>query len=313
MLPLLCVGPTPALQRSLRFPTWDSPSDVVRTNDVQLSVGGKATNAARAILRNGGTASLISFAGGLSGERMKQLLRDEGIDAVWVETAAESRCCQTLLDAGGHRIRELVEDAAPVSPGEWGELYAAVERALPFHAGLLLCGSLPLNSPSGAYAGLVRLAREAHRPCLIDAKGAELLASLPEKPAWVKINRGELLASTGRPFVPQALQELLQLGAAGAFITDGPEQALLALPRKTWTFQLPAIDPVNPIGGGDTVAGVFLSEWLRSSDPISAAQKALAAGLAQTLTERPADFDPREAASFSEKIKIAQFREKGVE
>lgn len=301
--PILCFGPTPALQRALRFRDWDAPGDVTRTSEVEWSVGGKASNAARAVCRAGGNATLVGPAGGMSGERMKALWRKEDLDAVWVETEAETRICQTLLDADGKRIRELVEDAAPLSSGEWGELYAKVEQALPFHSALLLCGSLPREAPEGVYAGLVDLARDAGRKVVLDAKGEPLRSALSHQPDLVKINRNELEQTTGKSDTAEGIRTLQEMGARAVMITDGPHTAWVAEGKKPLRYTLPEIEPLNPIGGGDTVTGVTTLAWVGGSKLREAAREGLGAGTAQTLTPRPAEFDPTQARAFARKIK----------
>jgi len=304
MLPILCFGPTPALQRGLRFAAWDAPGDVVRTREVDWSVGGKATNAARAVLRGGGAATLLGPAGGMNGERMKALLREEGMEAVWVAVAAETRMCQTLQTSEGRRIRELVEDALPLTLGEWGGLFAKVEQALPFHAGLLLCGSLPIGSPDEVYATLVEFAKAAGRKVVLDVKGAPLRAALEKGPDLVKINRDELRETTGAEDVTEGMKTLMNLGAGAVMITDGPRQAYLAAGKRIWRYRLPEIEPVNPIGGGDTVTGMTALSWLGGASIEDAARLGLGAGTAQTLRARPAEFERCEAERFARAIRL---------
>ena len=303
-LPLLCCGPSPALQRALVFPAWEQSGDVVRATDVAWTVGGKATNAARAIVRAGGQATLLGFAGGDNGRRMAALLRAEGLEGLWVECESETRICQTLLDGGHRRIRELVEEAGPVSLGEWGELFAETERALLGHAALLLCGSLPRGTPSEAYATLAEIAVQHRRPWIIDAQGPALRAALPHRPWLVKINRAELAQTTGETEIPAGMAALRDAGAKLVLITDGPETAWLLDGKKTRRFLLPSIEAVNPIGGGDTVCGVAALALAEGKDPVEAARAGLAAALAQTLTPRPAEFDPAVAADFARRIRV---------
>lgn len=301
--PLLCCGPTPAVQRGLVFPDWEGDADVVRASDVSRSVGGKATNAARAVTRAGGGATVLGFAGGPNGDRMKDLLRREGLEGIWVDTATETRFCQTLMDREGRRIRELVEDAGPVSLHEWGELFAKAEQAIPFHAALLLCGSLPAEAPEGVYATLVELARNANRKVGIDAKGPELRAALKPGPDLVKINLDELRDATGETDPAVGIQQLLDLGVGAVMITDGPRPARVHDGERMTVLELPEIEPLNPIGGGDTVTGVTLHEWLRGGKLLDAALAGLGAGMAQTLTARPADFDPDTARELAGRIR----------
>ena len=290
LAPILCCGPTPALQRTLAFADWDSASDVVRASSVRLSVGGKATNAARAITCAHGTATVLSFAGS---NEIIDLLEKEGLPGHWIPTASPTRICQTLVDANGKRIRELVENAGPVSDAEWDALYTSVTDLLPTHSGLLLCGSLPEGTDPTRYADLIRIAHDQGKPVGIDAKGAEMKHALAHTPELVKINQQEL-NDLGIP--------LTDLEIPTALITNGPHPAQLLTDGTIHTFNLPKIDPLNPIGGGDTVTGVMFLHLLNGLSPQDATSHALAAGLAQTMTPNPAEFDSESAAKFIEQV-----------
>jgi 1-phosphofructokinase family hexose kinase len=294
-LPLLCCGPTPALQRTLSFEDWDSDSDVVRTSSVRYSAGGKATNAARAITCAGGRATVAGFAGGAAGERMKAQVAAEGLNSLWVDTGVETRTCQTLVDAEGRRIRELVENAEAVTLADWETMYERVAEALPRHAGLLLCGSLPATAPAEVYARLVKIAHASGKPVALDAQGAELLSAVKAAPDLVKINRTELKNATGENEVTTGIRALTAHGVGMALITDGPRPAHLQADKTLIRLHLPSLSPVNPIGGGDTVTGVTFWHRVNGAEAVEAACSGLAAGMAQTLTRHPARFDPEMA------------------
>mmetsp|Transcript_43943 Transcript_43943/g.171677 ORF Transcript_43943/g.171677 Transcript_43943/m.171677 type:complete len:236 (-) Transcript_43943:813-1520(-) len=123
----VCVGVTPALQRTLRFSSLVL-GDVNRCSAEPLeSASGKATNVARVVrllnhyfadLREDGTteAVLVEFSGGETGKKYRSLL---GFESVYVETKAATRICQTLLVDGEGEATELVEEAINPSEAEW--------------------------------------------------------------------------------------------------------------------------------------------------------------------------------------------------
>jgi len=303
--PILCAGLSPALQRTLHVPDWFSEGDVVRVDSTRESVGGKATNALRAIVRAGGDAMLLSPAGGVNGKNVQNLLAAEGLRADWIMVRSGTRICQTLLDADGRRIRELVEPSGPLSPNEWIAFFTRLEQTLPHHAAMLLCGSLPAGTPPEVPRRICDLANTAECPVILDMQGQMLMRTLPANPRLVKINREELRSSTGLPDVSDGMNRLLELGARAVLITDGPGNAWLAEGNSQWCFSLPTINPVNPIGGGDTVTGVTAYALsMNPGDICDAARRGLGAGLAQTLTSNPADFDPVTAKQLSAQIRI---------
>ena len=57
---ILCVGGTPAMQRTLHFDHLDI-GEVNRAREVRVTASGKVTNAARAVTVLGGRALLLTF------------------------------------------------------------------------------------------------------------------------------------------------------------------------------------------------------------------------------------------------------------
>jgi fructose-1-phosphate kinase PfkB-like protein len=60
---ILCVGGTPAMQRTLRFESLES-GGVNRAYEVHVTAAGKAVNAAQAVAALGGEVLLATFLGG---------------------------------------------------------------------------------------------------------------------------------------------------------------------------------------------------------------------------------------------------------
>lgn len=302
-LPILCVGLTPAFQRCLRFEDWQAATDVIRTQDVHISVGGKATNALRAITIAGGIGSLLSVSGGNVGKAMQRSLRDEGLEAQWVEVEGETRMCQTLTDSHQGHVRELVEEAAALKNGEWGEVFSRLEQALLMHALVCFSGSLPREAPPEALATLAGICVEHGKAFVVDAVGPALLATLPHQPLLVKINRSELTKTTGSEDLKEGCNQLLSAGATSVFITDGPHPAHYFSKRDRFTLTLPAIEARHPVGGGDTATGVTALRLLTGDKPKAACKAGLAAAMAQSEHPLPARFDLERAGELERFIK----------
>lgn len=150
---VICVGVTPALQRTIRFK--DLQIGEVNRSTVRgvESASGKATNVARA-LRNlskgeaGLDVVLIQFIGGDAGKRYKSLMEFEAYDVV---TQVETRTCQTLLVDGEGSATELVEEAINPTEEEWRNLMRILEeRISSVQPSSLAVGVLTGSPPPGA-------------------------------------------------------------------------------------------------------------------------------------------------------------------
>ncbi len=168
---ILCVGGTPAVQRTLLFPSLEV-GGVNRAREVRVTASGKAVNAARVVTTVGGPALVATFLGGDAGRFVARRLDMEGVahHVVWTEDDAPTRTCITLLPDGGP-VTELVEEAPPVSERDVAAFEKAVYGRIDVARALCLIGSLPPGVPDHAYAQFAAAARKAGVPVLVDAQG----------------------------------------------------------------------------------------------------------------------------------------------
>ena len=277
--------------------------EVNRADSVCNSVGGKATNSARVLKRLGMRHLLLSFAGGYIGALIRHLLDAEDISCSLVETASESRICQTILDGRLHDFTEVIEDAAVPADAEW-ELFlsrfAEIEAAYDY---IILSGTLRPSMPVDIYARLIALTDSSK--ILLDTSGEPLLAALEQRPGLVKINSAEValtLAKEGD--IAEMAGDLLRLGAGAVGITCGGDEAFLFSGDMSLTYRIPQVNIVSTLGCGDSVnAGVAAALGQGRSLPDAFAY-GLACGTANALSSLPGDIDPVEVERL-----LAEYKE----
>jgi pantothenate kinase/fructose-1-phosphate kinase PfkB-like protein len=109
------------------------------------------------------------------------------------------------------------------------------------------------------------------------------------------------LAITNGPR-PAVLVQALPVDHVVESTENGGSTPTASISVRVWTYSVPAVEAVcgrpvsNPIGAGDTVAGVLLTEWLRGVHPATAFAIALAAGSASCLTLTGAEWHDCDAA-----------------
>lgn len=285
---ILCVGGTPAMQRTLSFERL-LPGEVNRATEVRVTASGKVTNAARVAATLGSRAVFVSFLGGDSGRFVAEKLDEEGVrrDAVW--TDAPTRTCATLLHDSGE-VTELVEEAGAATAEEAAALEEAARRHLRDAHALCLIGSLPSGVPEDLYARLVEAANETGIPALVDAQGAPLLEALNARPFIVKPNLEEAVATLGLREDADAREAALALvgeaGAKWAVVSEGARGSVLAENSgRTWRISSPRLEAVNPIGSGDSLAAGLLHAITKGSSVPEAAAYGTACAAANVLTK----------------------------
>ena len=269
---IVAAGLSPAWQRIMRFASLE-PGEVNRASDVQCCASGKVLNVAVALGALGAMSRAVTVMGGATAGWTAAECRGLGIDLVAVPTAADTRCCTTLLDDATGRTTELVESAPPITPDELARFVAAYEGAVAGAAAVVLSGSLPAGTPVTIYRDLLE---RTSCPAIVDARGPELLAALPCRPLLVKPNREELARTVGRPLAAAAdlrvaMEELRAQGADWVLVTDGAKPALVLGPVGWFRIVPPRLERiVNPIGCGDCLAAGFAEAISRGLEPLEA-------------------------------------------
>jgi tagatose 6-phosphate kinase len=160
--------------------------------------------------------------------------------------------------------------------------------------------------PVGAYAGLVRAARAAAVPVLLDTSGEPLRRGVAARPDLVKPNADELAELTGSHEPLRATQDTRRRGARAVVASLGTEGLLAVTPEGRWRATPPARLHGNPTGAGDSaVAGLLsaLTEQLPWPDRLS---RAVALSAATVLSRVAGEFDRRTYEELVEQVTVTQ-------
>lgn len=208
-----------------------------------------------------------------------------------VPVAGATRRTIAVVDERTGDTTQLNEPGPAVAPAEWNAFQEAYEDLLAGVAAVALCGSLPPGVPVGAYAGLVRVARAAGVPVLLDTSGEPLRRGLAARPDLIKPNSDELAELTGSHEPQRAAQAARRRGARSVIASLGPEGLLAVTPEGRWRAAPPAHVRGNPTGAGDSaVAGLLsgLVEHLPWPDRLA---RAVALSAATVLAPVAGEFD----------------------
>ena len=266
---MLIAGPNLTTDRTLTIDEL-RPGEVLRLSTATITPGGKGVNVARVARAMGFPAALVALAPGRTGRAVVELLGDEGLGVVPVETGGEVRAASVILEESG-RVTVLNEPGPAVTERDWEAYERAVETNLSGHGFLVCIGSLPPGSPPDACARLVRVARARDVRALVDATGRQLVAALEAGPDLATPNlaeaEGVLLGTESQPVddgLPEvrsraleAASELVARGAGTAVVTAGAAGVAVATGSERRWVEAPKVEVVNPIGAGDSlVAGL---------------------------------------------------------
>ncbi|MFH8532801.1 1-phosphofructokinase family hexose kinase [Streptomyces tendae] len=263
-----------------------------RVTEVTERSGGKGLNVARVLAALGHEVTVTGFAGGTTGGVVRAGLTGvQGVTDALVPVAGATRRTVAVVDERTGDTTQLNEPGPAVAPAEWSAFQETYEDLLTGAAAVALCGSLPPGVPVGAYGGLVRAARAAGVPVLLDTSGEPLRRGLAARPDLIKPNADELAELTGSHEPLRAAQAARRRGARSVVASLGAEGMLAVTPEGRWRAAPPARVRGNPTGAGDSaVAGLLsgLVEHLPWPDRLA---RAVALSAATVLAPVAGEFD----------------------
>jgi 1-phosphofructokinase family hexose kinase len=255
-----------------------------RAVESRTVAGGKGINVARALRLLGRPVVATGFAGGPTGNRVLEELRDESIpkDLTWI--AGETRINLAVVDPTSGEQTEINERGPAVSPEE---VERFVERLRYLAGGAKLCvlaGTLPPGAGDDLYARLVEELRERGVVSILDSEGEPMRAGLRAGVSVVTPNEREAEELVGQEFADRddlahGLSELTRLGAGEAIITR-PDGCVAAVgegsERRLVEARIRALETVSTVGSGDA----FLAGYVAARYDGRSPQECLAYGVA---------------------------------
>ncbi|MCF3964142.1 1-phosphofructokinase family hexose kinase [Streptomyces fuscigenes] len=295
---ILTVTLNAALDLTYRTPSL-VPHSTHRVAEVVERPGGKGVNVSRVLSALGHDTVATGFLGGRTGEDVRALLARLAprVTDAFVPVAGATRRTVAVADERAGDTTQFNEPGPQVTGAEWQDFTVAYGELLAGADVVALCGSLPPGVPVGAYAQLVRQARAAAVPVLLDTSGEPLRRGVAARPDLVKPNADELARLTGAREPLRATRDARRRGARSVVASLGPEGLLAVTPEGTWRAAPPAPVAGNPTGAGDSAVAGLLSALVEGLPWPDRLGRAVALSVATVRAPAAGEFD---AASYEE-------------
>ncbi|MFI1004436.1 1-phosphofructokinase family hexose kinase [Streptomyces galbus] len=264
-----------------------------RVSEVTERPGGKGLNVARVLAALGHEVTVTGFAGGATGDAVRErLTATPRITDALVPVGGPTRRTVAVVDELTGDTTQFNEPGPVVDPVRWAAFQEAYEGLVGRADAVALYGSLPPGVPVGAYAGLVRTARAAGVPVLLDTAGEALRRGVAARPDVITPNAGELAELTGSHEPSRATQDARRRGARAVVATLGPDGLVAVTPEGCWRAAAPARVRGNPTGAGDSVSAALLAGLVDRLPWPDRLSRAVALSAATVLAPAAGEFDP---------------------
>jgi tagatose 6-phosphate kinase len=243
-----------ALDVSYQTPnlTWETTNQITR---VRHQAGGRGVAVARVLHTFGHEVVAAGFAGGETGELIREDLAQGGIPTAFTKIGKESRRVTEVHDqATGRRLR-FTEPPPYITTEELGRFAADYRHLLADATAVVLCGSLPAGMPPEIYGTLATYATEAGIPTILDAGGHPLHYGAARRPALVIPDE-----------TPADPNTLLTAGV-GAIALLTNHKVHIITPQSQWQAHIPATPTTHPWPRDALVAGLVPGVLLNWSWP----------------------------------------------
>ena len=268
--PIVCTG---NLVMDMVFSVNEFPEGGIKVlaNDMHITFGGCAANAALAINTLGGASRLAARVGDDElGDAITAQLTAVGVDCSYVVRCADCRssCSAVALDSSGDR--QLVNYLDPNLPSDPAVISAALDA--PFAATLA-----DTRWPQATVA-LMQAARAAKVPGVVDVETPADIETLADASHLAFSEQG-LFGFTDCDDVEKALNKVADTTGAFVCVTLGPDGVRYLLDGKLRHQPGYAIDAVDTLAAGDVWHGAFalgLARGIEVEDALDYANAAAA-------------------------------------
>lgn len=227
--------------------------------------GGGGVNVSRAIKKLGGESMLLYPAGGLTGERLKELLHEEGLAHRFFPIDGIIRESLVILEESTNQQYRFSMPGPEFQPKEWEQFLTHLSVIKPGPDYLVASGSLPPGVPVDFYARLARVGKDRGAKVIVDTSGAALEKALKEGVYMIKPNIDEFRKLAGKNIKEESqikaeARNMINKGYCQVLIISlGAAGALMVTKDSSNHVRPPAVPIISKVGAGDSmVAGIVL-------------------------------------------------------
>ena len=289
--PVLTLTLNPALDMATDVPRL-VPDEKLRCSDPRLDPGGGGLNVSRAIHALGEESLALVALGGLTGDRLAELIRREGVMFLGITGPGETRQSLTVNEAAsGRQYRFML-------PGpQWGQddqdrVFTLLRAAGKPGGFSVISGSQPPGVPVN-FPALLAAAMAGMR-VVMDTSGAALTEAVTHPIPGLEVLRmdgEEAEALAGRSLATRTdtadfAQSLVTRGVARkVIVARGADGSVLASADRRIFAKAPKVQVKSKVGAGDSFVGGYILALARGGTEDRALAQGVAAAAAAVMSE----------------------------
>jgi 6-phosphofructokinase 2 len=249
------------------------------------------------------------------GDRLIQLLADEGVSALPVKVSGETRLSFAVTDdSTGGQFRFSVP-GQPLAPADGARLLTEIVRHTPEDGFVVISGSIAPGLPDDFQTRIMSALAPKRARVVIDTSSRALdwLIGHPTVPVDVlRIDQSEAAEAATHPMTTVAdsvafAADLVARGVAKTVVTGrGSEGSVLVSGNHRFFCHAPVVQVRSKIGAGDAFVGAMTLALARGVAPATTLQWGVAGASATVSTEATALCNLAQAQACFDQCRIEQ-------
>lgn len=258
---IITVTMNPAIDKTADMEHFEH-GELNRLKNILLDAGGKGINVSKTIKELGGETVATGFIGGSGGVLIEKILKEQGIQADFIEIKNEIRTNLKIVETDGY-VTELNEPGPYISSHELELLTAKLLDYANKDALFVLAGSIPNGIDKSIYKTLTQKLKEKGAKVFVDADGELFIQALEAGPDIIKPNRAELEGYFHKDYRVDETeligmgQKLLDKGIGMVAISLGQMGALFLAKEKILKCPGLKVDAHSTVGAGDAMVAAL--------------------------------------------------------
>ena len=273
-------------------------------------------NAARAIVKLGGSVKAFVVVGGPMGDRLLDLLASEKVPIVEHRVVGETSYSLAVTDDETNEQFRFTLPGSLMGYGEAQALLDQISGAVPSDGLVILSGGVANGLAENFPQQVQYVVSRCNGRLVVDTSKAPLLRLIntPVAPLDVlRLDRSEIEKAVAQPMRSIAdnvsfTENLVQRGVARIVVTGhGAEGSVMVAGDKKFFCHAPQVPVRSKIGAGDALVGAFTLSLSRGDPPAKALKWGVAAAAATVSTEGTALCDRAKTASLLPECRLERF------
>ncbi len=228
--------------------------------------GGGGINVSRAINKLGEDSLLLYTSGGFTGQRLGQLLKNEGLNERAIKIENSTRENLIIMENSTNLQYRFGMPGPEINENEIKKIFNILSNLDPIPEYLVISGSIPGGIPDNIYAKMAKRAKEKGIKVVVDVSGPPLKEVMKEGVFLIKPNLGEFQDLVDREVteddeIKEAAFEMIKGNCCNVVVISLGAGGVLFVTEEQAKFMRPPTVPIkSKVGAGDSmVAGIVLS------------------------------------------------------